>query len=50
MDSPLQGQCDDRAGPDGRMGSINWLPVHADMAMCDDFLGKTAGFGEADKE
>ena len=50
MDSPLQGQCDDRAGPDGRMGSINWLPVHADMAMCDDFLRKTAGFGEADKE
>jgi hypothetical protein len=32
------------------MEPINWLPVHPDMAMCDYFLGKTAGFGEADKE
>lgn len=32
------------------MGSINWLPVHADMAMSNNFLRKTAGFGEADKE
>ncbi len=50
MDSPLQWQCDDRAGPDGRMEPINWLAVHPDMTMCDDFLRKTAGFGEADKE
>jgi len=50
MDTPLQGQCDDRARSDGRMGSVDRLPIDADMALRDDFLRKTAGFGEADKE
>lgn len=50
MDGPVQRQRNDGTRPHLCMGARNSLAIHADMALFDNFLRKTAGFRQARKE